>query len=145
MVIASCTHQGGPVKACIAAVTLALLAFPATALAVSDARAPDQRTPHDIPSYLPTTGTDVAAADQQASTRHTIPSYLPKNPVDAAVHTERASVGGPGADPAPSGSGFDWSDAGVGAASAACLVALSLAGAMALRRRERRPPSALAG
>jgi hypothetical protein len=143
MVIASNTHQGGPVKACIAAVTLALLAFPASALAVSDARAPDQRTPHDIPSYLPATGTDVAAGDQQASTRHTIPSYLPNNPVDAAVHTERASVGGPGADPAPSGSGFDWSDAGVGAASA--LLALSLAVAMALRRRERRPPSALAG
>jgi hypothetical protein len=133
------------VKACIAAVTLALFAFPATALAISDARAPDQRTPHEIPSYLPTTGTDVAAADQQASKRHAIPSYLPRNPVDAALHTERGSVGGPAVDPAPSGSGFDWSDAGVGAAGAACLIALSLSGAMVLRRRERRPPSALAG
>ena len=132
-------------KACIAAVTLALCAFPATALAVSDARAPDQRTPHEIPSYLPTTGTDVAAADQQASTRHTIPSYLPSNPVDAARHTEWASVGGAADDPASSGSGFDWSDAGVGAAGAACVIALSFAGAMVLRRRERRPPSALAG
>ena len=111
-------------KACIAAVTLALFAFPASALAIDDARAPDQRTHEEIPSRLATTGTDVAAADQQAPTLHT----------DSTAVESAAS----------SGSGFDWSDAGAGAAGA-FVIALSVGGVMVLRRRDRRPPSAVAG
>ena len=122
-------------KARIAAVTLALFAFPATALAIDDARAPDQRTDEEIPSRLATIGTDVAAPDQQASHYHSVQGHLPSSPADAPLNADSAS----------SGSGFDWSDAGAGAAGAACLIALSVGGVTVLRRRDRRPPSAVAG
>jgi hypothetical protein len=132
-------------KRCIAALALALLAFPGAALAgpqhearhfdrsipggsvavPRDLRAPDQRGPRPTPSYLPTTGTDVAAADQQASTR-----------ADAPASTFASTS----AD-----DGFDWADAGIGAAGAASLLGISLAGLIALRRRQDRHPSALAG
>ena len=137
----------------------ALFAFPATALAIDDARAPDQRTYEEIPSHLATIGTDVAAADQQASKlsplsvdaalgtdvaaadQQASKPASSRNSVDAALHADNAPV----ESSASSGSEFDWADAGAGAAGAAIVIALSVGGVMALRRRERRPPSALAG
>ena len=114
-------------KRCIAALVLTLLAFPGAALAVpDDLRAPDQRSPRDMPSHLPATGTDVAAPDQQASTgaRSLAPASAPS---------------------ASAGDGFDWTDAGIGAAGAASLVGISLAGVVALRGRRQLRDSALAG
>jgi hypothetical protein len=120
-------------KRCIAAVVLALLAFPGSALAVSDLRA-DQNVrggslgvaPPILPA-LHAKGTDVAAPDQQASTRSTAPviDYTP-----------------PAIDSAADDGGFDWADAGIGAAATAALVAMSLAGAVTLRRRQTRPHAA---
>ena len=111
-------------KRCIAALVLTLLAFPGAALAVpDDVRAPDQRTSHAVPSYLPTTGTDVAAPDQQASAP-------PSSPAPASTSAD---------------GGFDWSDAGIGAAGAASLLGISLAGVATLRGRRHRRASALAG
>jgi hypothetical protein len=121
-------------KRCIAATALSLLAFPGGALAASDLRTeqhvgggslgvpphlatPDRPSPADVPQYLPATGTDVAARDQQASTRST----------PAAIEFV-----------ADDDSGFDWGDAGIGAATAASLLGISLAGGLTLRRRQHR-------
>jgi hypothetical protein len=114
----------------IAALALALFAYPATALAApQDLRhqapssslgvPPELVSPTAVPQYLPTRGTDVAAPDQQSS------------PPGVSVPTESASAS----------SGFDWADAGIGAAGAASLFGIALAGALSLRRRS----SALAG
>ena len=127
-------------KRCIAAVILALVGFPSAAFAMPDhvrardqnvpssslgvppnLQAPDQRTEHAVPQHLDATGTDVAASDQQASTRAVVPA--PESATD----------------------GFDWADAGIGAAGAASLLGISLAGGFALRRRQDRRVSALAG
>jgi hypothetical protein len=108
----------------IAALALALLAFPATALAApqdlpssSLGIPPELASPPAVPSHLPAIGTDVAAPDQQSS------------PPGVSIQTESAS------------SGFDWTDAGIGAAGTVSLLGIALAGALALRRRS----SALAG
>lgn len=124
-------------KRSLAILVLSLVAFPATALAdpgelrtsspitsrvpdvAPDLRAPDQRTAPDVTPRLEATGTDVAAPDQQASKR---------SPVPVAV-------------PAPAADGFDWADAGIGAAGAASLLALSLAGALAFRRGQAARPA----
>jgi hypothetical protein len=127
-------------KCFIAALALAIFAFPGTVLAMPDEpvgsgspltsrvhdvapdqRAPDQRTPRDVSPRLPATGTDVAAADQQASTYAASPA------------------------PASAASEFDWSDAGIGAAVATGLLAVALAGGIMVRRRQHRRASALAG
>jgi hypothetical protein len=127
-------------KRFITALALAVIAFPATALAMPaeppgagsplnsrvpdiapDQRAPDQRTPRELPPRLPATGTDAAAPDQRASTL------------------------GPTPAPVSAGSEFDWSDAGIGAAVATALLGVSLAGGITVRRRQHRHASALAG
>jgi hypothetical protein len=114
------------VKRRIAPLVLALLAFPAGALAApSDLRAPDQRTASDLAPRLEAAGTDVAAPDQQASTRSAAPV-----PVTA---------------PAPAADGFDWGDAGIGSAGAAAVIALALSGGIALRRRRLHSSSPLVG
>jgi hypothetical protein len=114
------------VKRRIAPLVLALLAFPAGALAApSDLRAPDQRTASDLAPRLEAAGTDVAAPDQQASTTSAVPVAAPA--------------------PASVADGFDWGDAGIGSAGAAAVVALALSGGIALRRRRLDSPSALAG
>jgi hypothetical protein len=124
----------------ITALALALVAFPATALAVPDEphgsgspltsrvaaiapdqRAPDQRTPDAVPPRLAATGTDVSAPDQQASA-----------PAPSSAPTSAASE-------------FDWADAGIGAAIATGLLAIALAGGITVRRRQHRRASALAG
>jgi hypothetical protein len=111
-------------KRCIAAVALALLAFPGGALAASDLRAePGVQSgslgvaPQGLPQ-LEAQGTDVAAPDQQAPVSSTPPA------VDLAVADDE--------------SGFDWGDAGIGAAAVASLMGISLAGAVTVRRRQQR-------
>ena len=117
-------------KRCIAAFILALVGFPTAAFAMpDDVRAQDQRVPssslgvppnlkapgrgieYAVPRHLDATGTDVAAPDQQASTGAVAPA------------------------PASVTDGFDWADAGIGAAGAASLLGVSLAGGLVLRRR----------
>jgi hypothetical protein len=134
------TTKESSVKRCIAAVVLALVGFPSAAFAMPDdlrapdqrvqssslgvppnLQAPDQRTDYAVPRHLDATGTDVAAPDQQASTGAVAP----------------ASASAPDA--------FDWAEAGPGAAGAASLLGISLAGGFALRRRQHRRVSALAG
>ena len=122
-------------KRSIVALVVVLMALPATATAAPDLRGSEdvpssslgippnlgQRPSHaDVPQYLPAGGTDVAASDQQASERA------------PAVLTESGSSGD-----------FDWADAGLGAATAASLIGISLAGGIAVRRHRR--PTALAG
>jgi hypothetical protein len=133
------SNQGVLVKRFITALTLAVFAFPTAVFAMPDEpsssgspiasrvhhvapdqRAPDQRTPRDLPARIPASGTDVAAPDQQSSVHGTLPA-----PTSAA-------------------SEFDWTDAGIGAAVATGLLALSLAGGITVRRRQQRS-SALAG
>ena len=97
----------------IAPLVIALFAFPATALAA----------PSELPPRLEAIGTDVAAPDQQASTRSSAPLTAP----------------------APAADGFDWTDAGIGGGGAAAVLAIALAGGLAVRRRQPRSPSALAG
>jgi hypothetical protein len=124
----------------ITALALALVAFPATALAMPDEphgsgspltsrvapiapdqRAPDQRTSGAVPPRIAATGTDVAAPDQQAS------------------------APAPSSAPASGGSELDWSDAGIGAAVATGLFAVALAGGITVRRRRHRRAAALVG
>ena len=108
----------------IAALTAALVAFPAVAFAdppesVTGHWAPPPLVVPDsgyVPSHLPALGTDVAAPDQQAS-----------KPVALTVST---------------GDDFDWAAAGVGALAGTALAAFAIAGAVGLRRR---PPTPLAG
>ena len=110
----------------IAPLVLALLAFPAGAVAApSDLRAPDQRTEPVVAPRLPAVGTDVAAPDQQASTRAAVPVQAPA--------------------PAPAADGFDWADASIGSAGATALIAIAVSGGIALRRRRLQSAAPLAG
>jgi hypothetical protein len=103
------------VKRRFTALALALLAFPSAALADPAREERAGVTPHMRPldrslsspleSRLPAKGTDVAAPDQQASTRAAAPAAS----VDDA-------------------SGFDWGYAGIGAAALLGLLTVSLAG-----------------
>jgi hypothetical protein len=109
------------VKAAIA-VLAAVLAIPAGALADpspappsargTDVAAPDQQSPIVVPGHLTTHGTDVAAPDQQAPAVAPAPSAV-----------------------AQADSGFDWSDAGVGALTVALIGSASLGAAAFVRRR----------
>lgn len=125
----------------IAALAVALVAIPATASAAPDLRESQQvpssslgippqlakPSPAAVPQYEPggaaanARGTDVAASDQQASTRAPAPVTV--------------SVSDSG--------DFSWSDAGIGAATAVSLLGISLAGGIAARRHRR--PTAIAG
>ena len=137
-------------KRCIAALAVALVAFPATASAVSGPRGSDQiqssslgvpphlsgdrPTASDVPQYLPATGADV-------------PLHLPAAGTDVAAVDQQASPGAPAlasTTASDSSSDFDWADASIGAATAVSLMGISLAGGMVLRRRNERRPSAIA-
>jgi hypothetical protein len=116
-------------KRCIATAALALLAFPGGALAAADLREePGVRggslgvAPRGLPQ-MEAKGTNVAAPDQQASPRSLPPSFEILADEDG---------------------GFDWADAGIGAATMASLMGISLAGGITLRRRQQRRGSALA-
>jgi hypothetical protein len=114
--------EGGPVKRCIAALFVAFVAFPTVASAIppeDGTRRPPpplvQPAGPEVPSHLPARGTDVAAPDQQAS-----------KPAPAPVSEL-------------SDSGFDWTDAGIGAIAGTALAAFAIAGAVGLRRRRAAP------
>jgi hypothetical protein len=111
------------VKAVIAVLAV-VLAIPASALAHTDAlgtdvAAPDQQSPIVSPQHLTARGTDVAAPDQQAPTVVSAP--LP------VAHAD---------------SGFDWSDAGVGAVTAVLIGSAALGAAVFVRRRHPSPTGA---
>ena len=140
----------------IAALALALLAFPAH-------RARQCRTTGCVPirallaarsASRPTCsrtsrrmGTDVAAPDQQAaknvapSSSRTTGTDRPRRPTSR--HPRNVAPATVSASSSAT-SDFDWADAAIGAAVTAGLLGLSFAGATALRRRQRRA-SALAG
>ena len=156
----------------IAALTAALVAFPAVAFADP----PESVTGHwappplvvpdsaDVPSHLPALGTDVAAPDQQASkpapsltvsakgtdvaaadqqASKSAPSLtVSAKGTDVAAADQQASKSAPVALTVSTGDDFDWADAGVGALAGTALAAFAIAGAVGLRRR---PPTPLAG
>jgi hypothetical protein len=111
----------------VIAVIAVVLAIPASALADpnpappsargTDVAAPDQQSPITLPPNVAAAGTDVAAPDQQA------PIVAPA-PVSVA----------------PADSAFDWSDAGMGAITAA--FAASFGAAVFVRRRRPAPTGA---
>ena len=131
----------------IAALTAALVAFPAVAFAdppesVTGHWAPPPLVVPDsgyVPSHLPALGTDVAAPDQQASKPAPSLTVSAKG-TDVAAADQQASK--PVALTVSTGDDFDWSDAGVGALAGTALAAFAIAGAVGLRRR---PPTPLAG
>jgi hypothetical protein len=118
------------VKILVAAMAVALM-VPAGAIAdIPDQSRPDigPSRPVGVPSHLSgphpsSLGTDVAASDQQSPVQRPTGAVAPSPAADA--------------------SGFEWDDAGVGAAAAITLVAMTGVAATALRRRRR--ASALAG
>jgi hypothetical protein len=109
------------VKAVIAALAV-VLAIPAGALADpnpapqhprgTDVAAPDQQNPIIAPAHVPATGTDVAAPDQQAPAAAPAPAPV--------AHAD---------------SGFDLSDAGIGALTAVLLGSASFGAVAFVRRR----------
>ncbi|MEZ0294231.1 MAG: hypothetical protein ACAH82_16970 [Solirubrobacteraceae bacterium] len=133
----------------IAALTAALVAFPAVAFADP----PESVTGHwappplvvsdsaDVPSHLPARGTDVAAPDQQASKPAPSLTVSAKG-TDVAAADQQASKPAPVALTVSTGDDFDWADAGVGALAGTALAAFAIAGAVGVRRR---PPTPLAG
>lgn len=112
-------------KRCLAALFIALVAFPSAARSdppdnVRHHWAPVARPdapyiPPYVPSHIPARGTDVAAPDQQASQPG--PSLVSDRGDD----------------------GFEWSDAGIGALAGTALAGFAVAGAVGLRRRSAAP------
>lgn len=108
----------------VIAVLAVVLAIPASAVAHTDAigtdvAAPDQQNPIVAPGHLTARGTDVAAPDQQAPTVAPAPSPV--------AHAD---------------SGFDLSDAGIGALTAVLIGSASLGAAAFVRRRHPSPTGA---
>ena len=124
-------------KRCIAAVVLALVALPGSALAADDMRSEQAVTGGSLGVAPPTNaqGTDVAAADQQAPPSTAAP--VNAKGTDVAAVDQQASTSGsaPSTATASDDGGFDWTDAGIGAVGTASLLAVSLGGALMLRRR----------
>jgi hypothetical protein len=115
-------------KALTAAVVVALAVPTAASAADSPNPAPEGPIPVTGATRLPALGTDVAAPDQQA----------PNFPSQVTVYRPQSST-------AEATGGFDWADAGIGAGGAALLLTVSLGAGLTLRRRQARPPSAIAG
>jgi hypothetical protein len=114
-------------KVPIAALAVALALPAAASAADTPYPAPEGPVPVTGATRLPALGTDVAAPDQQAPNFPSqVTVYRPQSP------TPRAA------------GGFDWADAGVGAGGAALLLTISLGAGLTLRRRQARPPSAIA-
>lgn len=116
-------------KSSVAAGMLAL-AVPGAALAM-----PAQPSPGDPVGPVSgnvTTGTDVAAPDQQnpiPAQPKPVPQQAPTWPTNPQVLTPSSST------TSSADSGFQWDDAGIGAGGALVVVLAGLGGAMALRRR----------
>ncbi len=120
------------VKSTIAAGALAL-AVPGAALAM-----PAQPSPGDPVSGNVTTGTDVAAPDQQnpiPAEPKPVPQQAPTWPANPQVLTPSSSTTTSSAD-----SGFQWHDAGNGAGGALVVVLAGFGGALAIRRRHMADP-----
>jgi hypothetical protein len=120
-------------KRLIAVLALALFALPASSLASS----PDMRT-HDPSIQSSSLGIPprLAAKQEQLRAAAVVAPRLPAQGTDVAASDQQSSPAGvPESVPATGGSDFDWGDAGIGAGSAICLLAVCLASAMTLRRR----------
>ena len=87
-----------------------------------DLRAPDQQSPRVHVAAVQARGTDVAAPDQQSG----------QTPVTVPVAVPHAD-------------GFDWSAAGIGAATGIALLIVLLGTGFSLRQRQARRPSATIG
>jgi hypothetical protein len=114
----------GPLAAILA---VAILAAPAAASTGQDLRSPDAR---DAAAGR-TTGTAAAPTRQDLRS---------PDARDAAAGRTSADVVAPVLEVTPARR-FDWGDAAIGAGGATGLLAISLAGAMTLRRRQTRPRS----
>ena len=85
-----------------------------------------------------TTGTDVAAPDQQnpiPAEPKPVPQQAPTWPANPQVLTPSSSTTTSSAD-----SGFQWDDAGIGAGGALVVVLAGFGGALAIRRRHMADP-----
>ena len=145
------TRRTHPAVRAVATVTTASTL--ALALAAPGLARPADPAPAERPAVHATIGT----ADRPSEPRAQAPTgslagTTDRTPVnapgtDVAAPDQQASTGAPDAvsAPEPAGGEFDWTDAGIGAAGAASLLAISLAGGIALRRRQQRDPSAIAG
>jgi MYXO-CTERM domain-containing protein len=90
-----------------------------------------------VPKGNVTSGTDVAAPDQQN------PVPAPEKPIPASAPTwpENPQPLPPPQPSSSSDAGFQWDDAGIGAGGALAIVALAgLGGAFVLRRRHQADP-----
>jgi hypothetical protein len=115
------------------ALTLAL-AGPALAMPAG----PDHASKYVPPSGNVTSGTDVAAPDQQnpvTPVTRPVPQQAPTWPVNPQVLHRSVAASTP-----TSGDDFQWDDAGIGAGGALLIVLVGLGGVMALRRRHVDPP-----
>jgi hypothetical protein len=114
-------------KSTVAAGVLAL-AIPGAALAMPDSPQP-ATTPANASGNV-TTGTDVAAPDQQAPVSQPVAQQAPTWPENPQVLHRPVAASAPSAN-----DGFQWEDAGIGAGGALVVVLAGLGGVMALRRR----------
>jgi hypothetical protein len=84
-----------------------------------------------VHSRLPTTGTDVATPDQQNPLpRHARP--VSRRPTDGARHVATLT---PTPTATTADSGFQWGDAGIGAAGAVAILLAGLGTVLMIRRR----------
>jgi hypothetical protein len=112
------------------------LALSGTALAMP--AGPDQATKFAPPSGNVTSGTDVAAPDQQnpvppATTP--VPQQAPTWPAHPHVLRHTTAIAASTPSSPSSGDDFQWDDAGIGAGGALVVLIAGLGGAMVLRRR----------
>lgn len=102
----------------------------------TDVAAPDQQAPI-VDHGNVTAGTDVAAPDQQN------PIPAPEQPVVASPPTwpeNPQPLAAPQNVSAPSGSDFQWGDAGIGAGGALVIALTALGGVLVVRRRHMSEP-----
>jgi hypothetical protein len=107
------------------------LAVSGTALAMP--AGPDAASKYVPPSGNVTSGTDVAAPDQQnpiPAQPKPVPQQAPNFPVNTSILHRPVAASAPSA-----GDDFQWDDAGIGAGGALVVVLAAFGGAMVLRRR----------
>jgi len=114
-----------------AAAGVLTLALSGSALAMP--AGPDRESQYVPPSGNVTTGTDVAAPDQQnpvAPETTPVAQQAPTWPVNPQILHRPVAASTP-----TSSDDFQWDDAGIGAGGALVVVLVGLGGVMALRRR----------
>ena len=94
----------------------------------------------------PASAATASGSHQRSAGESTIRAYQDLRSPDArdAAEGRTTYVVPPLVKLTPGRDGFDWGDAAIGAAGASGLLAISLAGAMTLRRRQTRPRSRVA-